>query len=428
LKPGYKQTDLGMIPADWEVVEIGDLNPFVTSGSRGWAEFYSGMGFPFIRITNLSRESIFLDLTDLKLVKLPYRVSEGTRTQLENDDVLISITADIGIIGYVTASVQKPAYINQHIALVRFDSAKANARFASYFLACERSQRLFRASTDQGAKAGMSLGAIRKIQLALPLAPEQRAIAAALSDVDALIGGLDQLIAKKRDIKQAAMQQLLTGKQRLPGFCAKWAVKRLADVGTFSKGKGIRKDELVADGIPCVRYGEIYTHHNDYVRRFYSFIPQKIAKQSQRLRKGDLLFAGSGETAEEIGKCVAFIGEEEAYAGGDIVVFSPSNQDAMYLGYLMNHASICEQKARMGQGDAVVHVSARNLGELQLRLPDIEEQRAIAAVLSDMDAEIAGLEQKRDKTRLLKQGMMQELLTGRIRLPMPAEEEVAATP
>jgi len=224
------------------------------------------------------------------------------------------------------------------------------------------------------------------------------------------------LIAKKRDLKQAAMQQLLTGKQRLPGFSGEWEVKRLGDVGTFSKGKGIKKDDVVSDGLPCIRYGEIYTRHNDYIKVFYSFIPRQVAKQSQRLRKGDLLFAGSGETAEEIGKCVAFLGDEEAYAGGDIVLFTPSDQDAMYLGYLMNHSSISDQKARMGQGDAIVHISAKSLAQLELRLPHLEEQTAIATVLSDMDAELAALDARREKTRALKQGMMHELLTGRIRL------------
>ena len=256
----------------------------------------------------------------------------------------------------------------------------------------------------------------KNLLIPFPSLDEQRAIAAALSDVDALIGALDQLIAKTRDLKQAAMQQLLTGQRRLPGFRGEWELKTLGEVGSFSKGEGIRKDQVVSDGLPCIRYGEIYTKHHDYIRGFQSFIPREIATQSQRLRKGDLLFAGSGETAEEIGKCVAFLGDKEAYAGGDIVVFGPVDQDSMYLGYLMNHASVSCQKSRMGQGDAVVHISARHLALLDLRLPKLEEQTAIAAVLSDMDAEIAALEARRDKTRALKQGMMQELLTGRVRL------------
>jgi type I restriction enzyme S subunit len=234
--------------------------------------------------------------------------------------------------------------------------------------------------------------------------------------VDALLDTLEKLIVKKRDLKQAAMQQLLTGQTRLPGFTGEWEECILSAKGTFTKGKGVKKDELVADGLPCIRYGEIYMHHRDYIRAFFSFIPPEIARQSQRLQRGDLLFAGSGETAEEIGKCVAFLGDEEAYAGGDVVIFRPIGQNSLYLGYLMNHTSITEQKARLGQGDAVVHISARNLGSLKLCLPPFEEQAAIAEVLSDMDAEIAALEQRLAKTRALKKGMMQELLTGRVRL------------
>jgi len=185
----------------------------------------------------------------------------------------------------------------------------------------------------------------------------------------------------------------------------------------FTKGKGIRKDEVVPYGTPCVRYGEIYTHYNDYIREFRSFIPDEVALESCRIMRGDLLFAGSGETAEDIGKCVAFLGEEEAYAGGDIVIFTPYGQDSMYLGYLMNHSSITCQKARMAQGDAVVHISAANLGQLQLSLPPLSEQRAIASALSDVDALISSLDKLIAKKRDVKQAAMQQLLTGRRRLP-----------
>ena len=118
MKAGYKLTEVGIIPEDWGSVQLGELRPFVTSGSRGWASFYSEHGSLFVRITNLSRESIYLHLTDSKFVKLPPKASEGIRTQLEEHDVLISITADIGMIGYIDSSIPKPAYINQHIAQI----------------------------------------------------------------------------------------------------------------------------------------------------------------------------------------------------------------------------------------------------------------------------------------------------------------------
>ena len=131
---GYKQTEVGVIPEDWKAKQIGDLRPFVTSGSRGWAAFYADYGATFIRITNLTRGLIYLDLSDLRFVSLPANNSEGARTQLQTGDVLISITADIGIVGYVSAQVPRPAYINQHIALVRFDPSITSPKFISYFL------------------------------------------------------------------------------------------------------------------------------------------------------------------------------------------------------------------------------------------------------------------------------------------------------
>ena len=144
---------------------------------------------------------------------------------------------------------------------------------------------------------------------------------------------------------------------------------------------------------------------------------------------GDILFAASGETPDEIGRCTAYLGREQAYAGGDIIVWTLHGQNPVFLGYLMNHPVVAKQKARMSQGDAVVHVSARNLARVQIELPPMPEQDAIAAILSDMDTEIAALELRRQKTRAIKRGMMQQLLTGRIRLvePEATAREAAAS-
>ncbi|MGA7800712.1 MAG: restriction endonuclease subunit S, partial [Gammaproteobacteria bacterium] len=234
---GYKQTEVGVIPEDWGETTVGTLEPFVTSGSRGWAQYYSKYGDLFIRITNMSRETIHLDLTDVRFVSLINAGQEGIRTGLNEGDVLVSITADIGIISYVDDFVPLPAYINQHIALVRFPKEAVYPKFVALFLAHGQGQKRFRAITDQGAKAGINLRTVRDIPLALPQTiEEQRAIATALSDVDALLEGLDRLIAKKRDLKQAAMQQLLTGQTRLPGFEGEWEVKRLGDLAEMGSG------------------------------------------------------------------------------------------------------------------------------------------------------------------------------------------------
>ncbi len=192
----------------WDTTTIGDLKPFVTSGSRGWAPFYAEQGEMFVRITNLWRKSIYLDLTDLKFVQLPPGANEGVRTQLKERDVLISITADIGIIGYVDDSVPSPAYINQHIALVRFDTDQLCGKYVAYFLASEKSQRIFRASADTGTKAGMSLIGIQKIGLMLPGLPEQQRIANCLTDLDTLITAAAQQLETLKTHKKGLMQQL----------------------------------------------------------------------------------------------------------------------------------------------------------------------------------------------------------------------------
>jgi type I restriction enzyme S subunit len=193
---------------EWVETTIGDLKPFVTSGSRGWAPFYAEKGELFVRITNLWRDSIYLDLTDCKFVQLPPGANEGVRTQLKEHDVLISITADIGIIGYVDDTVPSPAYINQHIALVRFDEVQLCSKYVAYFLASEDSQQLFRASTDTGTKAGMSLIGIQKIGLNLPSVPEQQRIASCLSSLDDLISAEMQKIEELKTHKKGLMQQL----------------------------------------------------------------------------------------------------------------------------------------------------------------------------------------------------------------------------
>ena len=190
-----------------------------------------------------------------------------------------------------------------------------------------------------------------------------------------------------------------------------WEVKTLGELGKFSKGSGVRKDEALSGDIPCIRYGELYTRHSDYIKQFYSFISKDIAITAKKLKVGDILFAGSGETKEEIGKSVAFVNDFEAYAGGDIVILSPTTADTLYLGYLLNAPFIQKQKASRGQGDAVVHISATQLGNIKIPLPPtIAEQTLIATALSDADALISSLEKLIAKKRNIKQGAMQKLL------------------
>jgi type I restriction enzyme S subunit len=196
-----------------------------------------------------------------------------------------------------------------------------------------------------------------------------------------------------------------------------WDAVPLAALGDFSKGSGVRKDEAKSGDLPCIRYGEIYTHHNDIVRDYHSYISRAVAATAKRLKRGDILFAGSGETKEEIGKAASFVSCAEAYAGGDIVILSPRTCSSEFLGYALNAPEVARQKSSKGQGDAVVHISTSALASISVAVPPLPEQSAIATALSDVDALLAAQDALIAKKRAIKQGAMQELLTGKRRLP-----------
>lgn len=409
--PGYKQTEVGVIPEDWEVVDIRYLNPFITSGSRGWAEFYSEYGDSFVRITNMDRASIYLDTSDMRYVQIPSNSTEGKRTSLQNGDVLVSITADIGICSYVDDSLIKPAYINQHIALVRFDPEITNSKYISYFLASEQVQKLFRGASDQGAKAGMNLESVRRLQVVLPDKNEQTAIANALSDVDSLISELEKLISKKQAIKTATMQQLLTGCSRLPQFS-------LREDGTQKGNKPSELGEIPEDW-ECIALGDLCS-----LKSGLGITSEDIDDSSEYrcfggngLRGYTKQFTHEGEYAL-IGRQGALCGNTQYvrgkfFASEHALVATPRHGvDSRWLAiYLerMNLNQYSESSAQPG-------LSAEKLRLLDVITPTSKEQTTIALILSDMVEEIQMLEQRLSKTRQIKQGMMQELLTGRTRL------------
>lgn len=268
--------------------------------------------------------------------------------------------------------------------------------------------------TTRALTNGKQLSAI---EIVVPSKPEQEAIAQSLTDIDELILSLEKLVAKTKAIKQGAMQELLTGKRRLPGFSGEWNKCKLGSLGVFLKGTGISRNESNSGKLPAVRYGELYTKHQNYVTNYFSSISKEVASNAKRVYRGDILFAASGETKEEIGKCAAIIHETPVYAGGDILIFRPTVQlNPEFMGTLLNTADVCKQRAEKGQGDAIVHIHADALSNIEITIPNIEEQQAIADILVDVDKGIERLDKKLDKYRQVKQGMIQQLLTGKIRL------------
>ena len=227
----------------------------------------------------------------------------------------------------------------------------------------------------------------------IPPLAEQRAIAEVLSDVDGLIQSLDALIAKKRAIKRAAMQQLLTGKTRLPGFSGAWETKRLGEVASIGKGQLITESSIKPGIVPVVAGGKQPAYFHNYANR-----------------------TGKTITVSASGAYAGYVAywDRPIFASDCSTISDSPNYSIEYIFYQMLLRQ--EQIYRTQTGGAQPHVHGKDLDPLVIPIPPIREQRAIAAILSDMDAEIAALERRRDKTRDVKQGMMQELLTGRIRL------------
>lgn len=386
IKPGYKQTEVGVIPEDWRLDSLGHV-----------LTLQRGFDLP----KRLRRRG-----------PVPIVTSSGiedfhNQAAAKGPGIITGRYGTIGKVHFVETE-----YWPLNTTLWVRDFHGNDPRWGYRVLQTVD----FLSHSGKSGVPGVNRNDVHGELVLVPTLPEQRAIAAALADADSLIAALEGMIAKKRDLKQAAMQHLLTGRTRLPGFSGEWEVKRLGDLGSFLKGRGISRDQAQSGDIPCVRYGEIYTVHHDVIRSFASRISREVAETATPIRYGDLLFAGSGETKEEIGKCVALGTHAEAYAGGDIVILRPKVGDPFFLGYLMNTSSVVRQKANFGQGDAVVHISARALANIEITLPDPTEQTAIAEVLSDIDADLAALEAQAAKARAVKQGMMQELLTGRVRL------------
>lgn len=198
-----------------------------------------------------------------------------------------------------------------------------------------------------------------------------------------------------------------------------WEVKKLDSIGLFEKGKGVLKSDLDINGkYPCIRYGELYTIHHYVISKFNSFITEEIAKNSNKINKGDILFAGSGETAAEIGKCAVFNFNDVAYAGGDIIIFKPNIKmiKPLFGGYIMNSDIAIQQKRIMGQGNSVVHIYSSDLKKLIIPLPPLPEQHKIAEILSTWDKAIQETDsiikslEKRNKV------LAYSLLTGRKRV------------
>lgn len=414
VKPGYKQTEIGVIPENWEVGAIGSVCTSVAVGGN-YQNSATPSDYPLIKMGNLSRGNITLEKVEYIKATIP-----DQKDLLHYGDVLFNTRNTPELVGKVAIwrNELPRAYYNSNLLRFVFDTEKADSFYMNLALNTEKTVSAFR----NIAKGTTSVAAIYpqdllKVIIPIPPLAEQHRIAEALSDMDELIASLEKLIAKKKAIKQGAMQELLTGKRRLPGFTGEWESVSLSEIGHFIKGSGISRADANSGKLPAVRYGELYTKHDNYLKEYYSHISFDVAQTAVPVTYGAILFAASGETKEEIGKCAAIIDDHIVYAGGDILIFVPDKPiHPVFFGTLLNSPEVCKQKAQRGQGDAIVHIHADSLSKIRVTIPDYEEQTAIAELLLSTDREIDLLETEVTKARKIKQGMMQQLLTGKMRL------------
>lgn len=404
---GYKQSEVGVIPEEWEVTRLGQLTEKVGSGltPTGGSRVYKDSGRPFIRSQNVGWGQ--LDLDDVAYIDDATHESFDA-TEIRAGDVFLNITgASIGRSAMADQRIVG-GNVNQHVCIIRVDHTKLVPDFLCAFLISSHGQQQIDSFQAGGNRQGLNFGQVRSISIMIPpTISEQRAIAAALSDVDALLAGLDRLIAKKRDLKQAAMQQLLTGQTRLPGFQGEWEKVKFSDL--TSPGHG-RIDPSHCDPHEfCVELEHI-DHGTGRLLGWSTTTPQSSLKAT--FETGDVLF---GKLRAYLRKY--WLATREGVCSTEIWVFKP-NPEFVISGYLYQIVTMDRfiDAASTAYGTHMPRSDWKVVREQEQMVPPLPEQTAIASVLSDMDAEIDSLERRRAKTADMKQAMMQELLTGRTRL------------
>ncbi len=423
VKTGYKLTEVGVIPEDWEVNTL-ECYWSVLDCKHVTAQFIAN-GYPIASIKEV--QSRFVDLKNAKQTTLQFYniLIEGGRKPRAGD-LIISRNATVGEVSQVVE--WHPLFaMGQDVCLMR----KKLPSFSTNYL-----QAVFQSSIIGYQLLNLMVGStfkranvqqIKNLVVPMPASREQEAIAEALSDADALIESLEQLITKKRQIKQGAMQELLTGKKRLPGFSGEWEVKKLGDLFSFSGGYSASRDQLSSGGHCYLHYGDIHGSSKmtidakgDYQNIPKLNIPLKRIASNSLLEDGDVVFVDASEDDEGTSRYIVVVNKDDIpfIAGLHTIVAKSKTSELTheYRRYCFQTADIHQQFLFFAVGTKVSGISKSNIPKLTLPVPPYPEQAAIAEILMDMDSEIDVLEVKLEKSRHLKQGMMHNLLTGKIRL------------
>jgi len=413
VKAGYKQTEIGVIPDDWEVFNLDKLSDRIGDGIHSTPKYSTDGDYFFINGNNLNNGIIEITVDTKRVSKDEYHIH---KREINNTTVLLSINGTIGNIAFYNNENiilgKSAAYINLNNGI--------DKRYLYQIIQTEFIKKYFDNKLTGSTIKNLGLGSIRNSPIPLPPSKsEQTAIANVLSDTDALIERLEKLIAKKKAIKQGTMQQLLTGKKRLPGFEQKksykrtevgvipvdWVVNQIGKYAKLINGRAYALHEWETQGIPVIRLQNLTGSGENY---YYSNLklPEK-----QYCDFDDLLFMWSATFGPVIWK-----GAKAIYHYHIWKIETDRNKlDKLFLFYVLSDLTERVEKSSTN-GGTMLHVTKKSMEETLIPLPTPSEQSAIATILSDMDTEIEALEQKREKYTMIKQGMMQQLLTGRIRI------------
>ena len=410
----FKMTELGPIPKDWEVKRLGDVGEPLMCKRVLKSQTSDSGDVPFYKIGTFGGEAdsfISQELFDSFRRQYSYP---------KKGDVLISAA---GTIGRSVVFDGKDAYFqDSNIVWIGNDETIVSNEYLRW---CYGTVKWH--TEDGGTVSRLYNNNLRETLILVPPLPEQRKIAAALSDVDEMIAALEKLIEKKRKIKTGAMQRLLTGKTRLPGFKGAWVEKRLGEAFEFHSNNTFSRASMIEGRgqIYNIHYGDVLISYGAVLDCNKTAIPSlddaasSVCKRDF-LKDGDVIIADTAED-ETVGKAVEVVNVgDRLIASGLHTIFLRPKEGTFalgWLGYYVNSTAFHDQLLPLITGIKVSSISKGSLMDTVLRCPPtLAEQKAIAKVLGDMDEEIAALEAELAKTRQLKQGMMQELLTGRVRL------------
>jgi len=422
---GYKQTEVGIIPEDWDVKPMQSIGTVIRGASprpKGDKRYYGG-NIPRLMVEDITRDKHWVTPS------IDYLTEEGAKLSrlCKRGTLAIVCSGTPSAVG-LPALLATDACIHDGIlALIQLEK-DVSPEFLFYQMSSIQ-QKLYNAATHGGTFVNLTTEGFKAFKMVFPpTKAEQETIAAALSDMDTLITAFDALIDKMQLIKQGVMQELLTGKKRLPGFNGKWERKSLGELFDFSGGFSASRDQLSSNGHCYLHYGDIHKSSKSFidVQAEFENIPKlnislKRISTVSLLEDGDVVFVDASEDDEGASKHIVVVNKENTpFISGLHTIVAKSKTKELansFRRYCFHTTDIKQQFYYYAVGTKVTGISKTNIAKVFISFPSsLAEQDAIAEILSDMDVEIAALETRREKTSLLKQGMMQELLTGKTRL------------